>query len=448
MKRLIYKSSFLQNIVQNYVRLFIYTFYDKVTVVGRDKVPKNKPVILAVNHQNALMDPLIVICTLTGPSVFMARADIFKSKKIAKILHFFKVLPIYRIRDGIKNLQNNDAVFDETVDIMEGKGRLGILPEGNHAGVRRLRALKKGIARIAFQAEERNDFNLDIQIVPVGLDYSNYINFGADLLVHFGNPISVKDFKALYLENPQKGMNAFMKELRKRMIPQMLNIDDSEHYNEIETLKDIYINHLLANRELQHNHKKIVDKSQSISNKIVEFKNDSLNEFEKLGKTALEIKDSIRTMGLRYWVAAHKSYNWIGIVLSYVLLIVLFPFFVVGFATNFIPFYIPVIASRKIKDPQFVSSIRFAAAMATFLLFYLTYFILLLIYVKPWMLAIGIMVGIFLLGIMSFRYFIGFKKNWVKMKVNFWKINKNRNWIDLKQKWDLTVTELSKIIES
>ncbi len=374
MKKPIYQFDFWQNIIQNYVRIFIYTFYDKVTVVGREKVPKNKPVILALNHQNALMDPLTVICSLKGPSVFMARADVFKSKTIAKILRFFKVLPIFRIRDGIKSLQNNDAVFEEAVGIMEGKGRLGILPEGNHAGVRRLRVLKKGIARIAFQAEERHDFNLDVQIVPVGLDYSNYINFGADLLIHYGDPLPISDFKDLYLENPQKGMNALMQELRERMIPQMLNIDDLEHYDEIETLKDIYIQHLLAKRKLRDNHHEIIEKSQIISDQIIEFKNSSFDEFEKLGKTALEIKESNRAMGIRYWVSAKKRHYWLGIILNHILLIALFPFFIYGFVTNFLPFYIPVLISQKIKDLQFISSIRFATAMITFLLFYVHFY--------------------------------------------------------------------------
>ena len=447
MKRLIHQYDFWYGALRSYVKIYLFTFYDKITVVGKEKIPKGKPIIFAINHQNALMDPMAVLGNLKGQPVFMARADIFQSKVIAKILHALKILPIFRIRDGRKNLQNNDAVFEEAIGVLQAKKILAILPEGNHFGERRLRALKKGIARIAFQAEERNNFELDVQIVPVGLDYSHYINFGADLLVNFGDPFPINKYKNLYLENPQKGMNNFLEELKQKMIPQMLNINDSENYNEIEALKDIFVHHLLANRELQHNHKKIVDKSQEISNKVIELKNASQNEFERLGKTALEIKDGIREMGIRYWVLAHKKYNWIGIILSYILLIALFPFFVFGFATNFIPFYLPVVATRKIKDPQFVSSIRFAASIITFTLFYLTYIIVLLVFIEPWPLAIGIMVSIFLFGILSFRYFIGFKKTGVKMRVNIWKIKKNRNWLDLKQKWDATVAELTKIIE-
>ena len=447
MRKPIHQFNFWHNILQKYTQLYIYTFYDRVTVVGRDKIPTDKPVILAINHQNALMDALTVICSLKGPSVFMARADIFQSKTIAKILRFFKILPIFRIRDGIKNLQNNDAVFEEAVELLVEKGRLGILPEGNHFGERHLRVLKKGIARIAFQAEERKNFSLDIQVVPVGLDYSHYINFGADVLINFGDPISIADFKDQYQENAQKGMNAFMQELRERMIPQILNIEDSEHYNEIETLKDIYIHHLLANRKLRDDHEHIVEKSQQIVNQLIEIKSREPETFNNLGKTALHIKDNIKELGLRYWVTAKKRHWFFEIMVNFFVLIVLFPVFIFGFVTNIIPFFIPVLASRKIKDPQFVSSIRFGAALVTFLLFYLIYLILLLVFVKPWLLALGLMASIFICGIVSFRYYVGFKKTFAKLKVNFWKLTNNDTWLNLKYNWDATVNKMDDIIQ-
>jgi len=444
----IHKFDFWHSVLRNYVDFYLYTFYDNITVVGKDKIPKDKPVIFTINHQNALMDALTVLCTLKGQPVFMARADIFQSKLVAKILRFFKILPIYRIRDGIKSLQNNDAVFEEAVEVLEAKKRLVILPEGSHFGERRLRALKKGIARIAFQAEERNNFELDIQIIPIGLDYSHYINFGADLLVNFGDPFPISTYKDLYLENNQKGMNAFLQELREHMINQMLNIDDSQSYNEIETLKDIYVNYLLANKKLRYNHVKIIDKSQEIADNIIKFKNINPEKFEDIGKQALDIKDLLRDLKLRYWAVAQKRYCWIGIILNYLLLTVLSPLFIYGFAVNILPFYLPVLASRKIKDPQFVSSIRFGISLITFTLFYIIYLILLLIYIHPWYLSIGILVSFLLAGMFSFRYYVAFKKNIAKTKINIWKMTKKTKWVELKNKWNNVVAEVESIVKN
>jgi 1-acyl-sn-glycerol-3-phosphate acyltransferase len=444
----IHKFDFWHSVLRNYVDFYLYTFYDKVTIAGKNKIPKDKPVIFTINHQNALMDALTVLCTLKGQPVFMARADIFQSKIVAKILRFFKILPIYRIRDGIKSLQNNDAVFEEAVGVLEAGKYLVILPEGSHFGERRLRALKKGIARIAFQAEERNNFELDIQIIPIGLDYSHYINFGADLLVNFGDPFPISKYKDLYLENNQKGMNTFLQELREHMINQMLHVNDTENYNEIETLKDIYINHLLAKRKLRNNHVKIIEKSQEIVDNAVELKKTNLDKFKEIGKQALDIKDLLRDLKLRYWTVAQKRYFWMGIILNYLLLAILSPLFIYGFVVNILPFYLPVIASHKIKDPQFVSSIRFGVSLITFTLFYLIYLILLLIYMETWYWTLSVLITFLLSGIFSFRYYVAFKKNIAKTKINIWKLTKNKKWKELKNKWDNVVSEMEHIVKN
>jgi len=90
------------------VRLGFWLTQKKVVVTGRHSIPKGKPIIFAPNHQNALMDPLALVCTNMHQSVWLARADIFKSKTVSSILKYLKLLPVYRIRDGKDNLSNNE----------------------------------------------------------------------------------------------------------------------------------------------------------------------------------------------------------------------------------------------------------------------------------------------------------------------------------------------------
>ena len=149
-------------------------FYRKVIVIGQENIDPENHLIFAPNHQNALMDALAVLFTHRGQPVFLARADIFKRKSIASILYFLKILPVFRIRDGFSSLKGNDEIFNKTIDVLKNKNGLIILPEGDHLGFRRLRQLKKGICRVAFQAEEAEDFKLKIKIIPVGLEFSQY----------------------------------------------------------------------------------------------------------------------------------------------------------------------------------------------------------------------------------------------------------------------------------
>ena len=93
------------NVYVNFAHNFI--FYRKISVIGKKNLPKDTPLFFAPNHQNALMDALIILCSIKEQPVFIARADIFKNKTIARILIAMKILPAYRIRDGKENLKKN-----------------------------------------------------------------------------------------------------------------------------------------------------------------------------------------------------------------------------------------------------------------------------------------------------------------------------------------------------
>ncbi|MEH0156758.1 1-acyl-sn-glycerol-3-phosphate acyltransferase [Limibacter armeniacum] len=194
-------------------------YYRKVTVTGEENIPKDGPVIFAANHPNHLMDPLAILFTLPGQPVFMARADIFQSKFLAKILNGFKILPIYRQRDGFKTVQNrNEAIAEIVVDHLLKKRKLVIHPEGSTVQSRKVRPLKKGLARLAFQTAEAGNFDLDLKIVPAGIHYGNFSKHGSELLVQYGEPIMLKDYFASYHENSVVTINQLTKDIHIRMM--------------------------------------------------------------------------------------------------------------------------------------------------------------------------------------------------------------------------------------
>ncbi|HOW31024.1 MAG TPA: 1-acyl-sn-glycerol-3-phosphate acyltransferase, partial [Bacteroidales bacterium] len=154
----IYRPSIGYYLLYFYSYLYYHIFYRWVTINGRENIPHNTPIIFAANHQNALMDALAMLYARKGKVVFLARADIFKSKFVASLLHFLKIMPVYRMRDGYEALGQNEETFDNAANVLKHNTPIAMLPEGNHAGFKRLRPLKKGICRIAFMAEERSQF--------------------------------------------------------------------------------------------------------------------------------------------------------------------------------------------------------------------------------------------------------------------------------------------------
>src|SRR5450759_3252830 len=214
-------------------------FYRKVIVLGRENINPDHHLIFAPNHQNALMDALAVLFTHKGQAIFLAGADIFKRKTIAAFLSFLKILPVYRIRDGFSSLRGNDEIFHKTIDVLKNKNGLVILPEGEHVGFRRLRQLKKGICRVAFQSDEATGFNLKIKIIPVGLEFSNYSRFRQVLTVVYGKPIEVSEFHALYKESPEKALNELRAKLSNEMKNNMVHIESEEDYEAIDELRSL-----------------------------------------------------------------------------------------------------------------------------------------------------------------------------------------------------------------
>jgi 1-acyl-sn-glycerol-3-phosphate acyltransferase len=446
MKEPIHKYSLEHCLLRSYVDIYQYFFYKEITIIGKENVPVGLPVILAPNHQNALMDAMAILYTLKGQPVFMARSDIFRNSRQAKILRAFKILPIYRIRDGIKSLQNNDQVFEEAVDVLQAGKRLVILPEGSHHGQRRLRPLKKGIARIALMAEDRNNFELGVQIVPVGIDYTHYINFGARLCVSFGKPFPVSKYKEEYHENQQKAMNSLMDELRDKMIPQILHIDNEADYDTFEYLKDLYIARLYNGRPSSAKHWKLIGKSQDFSQKLISFCQSDTETFEQLKAWSNEVKNITEKFSLRLWAVVKDKYPYYQLILGRVTQLLISPFFIIGFLANIFPFQLPVYLARKVKDPQFLSSFRFVLSVITFTFTYLIYLILFLIFIENKLLAFGIFASLPLFGLASFKIYIWFMKTTAKWRINRLHHYRNSEWINLIENRNRIFSVLDQVI--
>ena len=132
-------------LLQQYMKLVYWVYFRKVESINNSNLPRKMPVILAPNHQNALIDALAFCYDTELQTVFLARADIFKKKTIAAILNYLNIMPVFRIRDGISNVRKNDEIFEKCLRIIHNKlNPLCIFPEGNHADKRRIQPPGEG----------------------------------------------------------------------------------------------------------------------------------------------------------------------------------------------------------------------------------------------------------------------------------------------------------------
>ena len=162
-------------------------------MVGRDNIPLGKPVLFLSNHQNALMDVMLIATRYHGKPWFLTRSDVFRNGFFRSLFNFLQMLPIYRIRDGRTNLHKNKAVFERCGRLLGANESILVFPEANHSLERRVRPLSKGFTRIVHAALEQNP-GLDMQLVPIGQNYAHPRQIGDSAAVYFGKPIAVQRY--------------------------------------------------------------------------------------------------------------------------------------------------------------------------------------------------------------------------------------------------------------
>ena len=162
--------------------------YNKAHVKG--ELPKDGAVIIAPNHTSTLMDAMVVLRTRKEPTVFGARADIFKKPAIAKFLRYIRIVPMARIRDGAQSVLRNLETFAEVDEVLAHGVPFCIFPEGRHRPMHSLLPIGKGVARIAFaSAAKRQTY-----VVPTGIENGSFFRYRYPNTVTFGDPIDVNAF--------------------------------------------------------------------------------------------------------------------------------------------------------------------------------------------------------------------------------------------------------------
>ncbi len=151
------------------------------------------PLLLACNHPNSFLDAVIIGSRFNQPVHFLARGDAFRKPWAKKILTYLNVIPIYRLSEGKENLALNDATFEACRDVLLKNGILLIFSEGLCVNDWRLRALKKGSARIAVDAWQQLKISDKFMVLPVSISYNSFTYFGKTVVIHFDQAIIDSD---------------------------------------------------------------------------------------------------------------------------------------------------------------------------------------------------------------------------------------------------------------
>ncbi len=390
-------------------------YFKKEHVIGLENVPVNgTPTIIVSNHQNCLNDPLCVCLQLTDRRMnFLARANVFNNPIFNKALRALGLLPAYRMGyEGLAHVRKNAETFEDAGKALMDGETVMLYPEGGHQDKRWLGSFKLGYLRIAFAAAEKMGFKGDIMILPSCNHYSNYFHARTEMLIKFGKPISLKPYYERYKEEPRATMMEINKLVHSEIKEMMLHIEDVEHYDQIDWLRENEYGKKYAH---QHGFKKNYLPSrllsdQNLVNALQQASDSHPEEMEDIYKDVAALMEGIKSLNIRDWLFRYNP-GIEAVLLRGLGLLVLLPLFIISIIPTGLLFIVPEIFLKKmIKDQMFVSSFRVAvSALVTIPICLLVPVVLLWVFVGFWW-ALGYFIAFPLMFILAWNYMRLFMK--------------------------------------
>ncbi len=365
-------SYFFRHLIKSYFCFCLRVFYRRIDVSGKENIPRNRPVIFAGNHQLAILDALLIICSCGKQPSTLTSAFIFNSPFLASLLSVLKLMPIYRIRDGAKALAKNEEIFLRCDQLLARNEAVTLFPEANHHPHRRLRLLTKGVARLGFHAMDSRQLPSGVVIVPVGINFSNQYNFNSRVYIRYGQPLEVSEYMDLYRENPHTGMVELKEKVAEGIQPLMIDIRSEAHYHTIEFIREHFRKETAA--ALGMPLRKAAE-AFAVDKKLIRI----LETAEQLQPETMKRMDQLLSgylKGLKYknlrdWVVRKASFPLPGILAEGLAHFLLLPLFLLGLVGNAIPFHFHRIFTRTIVDRQFLPGVRVSISIFFFPLYYL-----------------------------------------------------------------------------
>lgn len=386
----------LYSFIRPIATLALWLFYRKIYISNAQNVPKDKPVVLAANHPTGFIEPCILACYLDQPLHFLARGDLFVQPLYMRLLRSLHLLPLYRAKDrGLAFVKTNFETFDFCYQALSEKKTVLILAEGSAEHEKRLRPLKKGTGRLAFGTLEKYPDLEDVYIVPVGVNYTYAEKPRSEVMIDFGEPILARDYLKNAQSNQNQATNDLLDVLRQKLEERIVIIDQEKDEALTEYL--LQLDRTERPRAFPKDSKQPLLYEKSVAdtvNQMEETSKKSLSELAKPYFTQLKkLKISDQTL-------LHPPVSMIP---AYLLLLLGFPFFVLGYLLNAgAPLLAKWVADKRVRRIEFYTSVWIAVAIGAYLIYWLLGLIFLLIFTPPiWLLALIIAP---LLGVLALHY--------------------------------------------
>mgnify|MGYP006266914473 CR=1 FL=1 len=356
-------KSALYNYLKFLVRISFPVFYRHTRVIHRERLRLQGPTILATNHPNTLIDALNAAGRANQIVHFLVNASLYKSSFSRRFFDFMFCIPIKRPQDPSGTGVKNNHSFDRLYQHLSRGGHVFIAPEGGSEAGRRLRPLKKGIARILLQVRQEYPDAPPVRILPIGFTYSDAGTFGSSLIVNVGEPILDEDWFDARQEDERRAIRDLTGHLEQTLRSLIIDTHDPEEDRLLAQMEA-----LLQTTDPQDQETAFF-RAQRLLSRLHHWQEQAPDDFRSF---RIAFSDYVDALERHHITSEALAQHQEAIVRHYLWLMLGLPLYIFGYLNNFLAAGIPrLVATRPFIDVEYRATVQILLGLITVPLFYL-----------------------------------------------------------------------------
>jgi hypothetical protein len=369
------------------VQLSLRAYFKRIDVVGRAYLEEGRAVYVS-NHPGAMIDPIIVAMHVRKPFHFITGAEWFgKGIKRWVFEDQFHMVPVHRPwlkKDKEAAQLSNDDMFKACYKSLERNDRIMIYPEASSMTVPWIRELKTGAARIklggdAYLKEQGDEVN-EIKVIPIGINYENPHRFQTRATIVVGQPI---DFSDIDTSDEAGVVGAMTQRIKEGMQSCVLHMEEEQYYPVIKRVIKLMESVVIKDLGIAPDKPEASFKARKEIIRAVEY-------YKRTGNRAFEeLEGDIQSYIQRFEREGFRRFNPFEetrgkVVLNLLLVVLTFPFFLIGFVLNVMPYFFSRAIFRSLLlekvtgehkqgdfNPAFAGSLAYAVGVGMYLVWYI-----------------------------------------------------------------------------
>lgn len=357
------------------VRIALAVFFKRIVVPGEAHIRPKGPLIVAANHPNTLMDPLIVASLMPQRIGFVANAGLFANRFLVAFFRFFHVIPIFRKKDVAPGEKpDNTRAFAQCHAYLDQAGTFLIFPEGSSYYEIKLREIKSGTARIALSYEQARGWTGGTHIQPVALDYSDAIQFRSTVAVSIGHAIKVAAYRALHEGDEAAAVAALTEAIRTALARHVPSTGGKDEEALLVKAHAFYTTYMDPAADLHRDSGRSLATRKQVADVMLALRERHPDLFTDLAARIHAFFDALQREGITSGFLTDPFLRRDRKVLlaAYVLeTVLLLPAYLFGLATNYLPYILPSQVYRASGlEIEYKAPVQLITGLLTFPVFY------------------------------------------------------------------------------